>query len=119
MSVLHVTVSLRIHTDPPCFRGNAAVKGVVVMSENLEQEERLVRLPSDLAMQIDEAAEDEGITFSTWLARTAAQRLMRELEQKAIAEWQRQAGPLTEAQIAEGLARARSALGITPSRYTT
>jgi hypothetical protein len=89
------------------------MKGALVMTDNVQQEERLVSLPSYLATSIDEAAEEEGITFSTWLARTAAQRLMRELEQMAIAEWQRQAGPLTEAQIAAGRARAYRALGIT------
>jgi hypothetical protein len=80
------------------------------MSENLNHEERRVCLPPDLATTIDDAAQAEGITFSTWLAQTAAQRLMRELEQKAIAEWERRAGPLTEAQVAEGLARARRVL---------
>lgn len=65
------------------------MKGALVMSDNVQQEERLVSLPSYLATWIDEAAEEEGITFSTWLAQTAAQRLMRELEREAIAEWQR------------------------------
>ena len=50
----------------------------------------------------------------TWLAQTAAHRLKLEAGRQAIAEWERENGPLTEAELADGLARARSSLGRAP-----
>jgi hypothetical protein len=83
------------------------------MSGDLEQmEERAVSLPSYMVAEIDEAAQANGITFSTWLTEAVALRLWQETERTAIAMWQREAGPLTDAQIAAGLARARAAFGI-------
>lgn len=70
-----------------------------------------VSLPPELAQAIDQAAADEGTTFSAWLADTAARRLRLEGGRRAIAEWERDQGLLTPDELAEGLARARALLG--------
>jgi predicted transcriptional regulator len=80
-----------------------------------QREKRSVSLPPDLARAVDQAAKAEGTTFSAWLAETAAHRLKLEAGRQAIAEWERENGPLTEAELAEGLARARSSLGRDPA----
>jgi hypothetical protein len=44
-------------------------------------------------------------------AEATAHRLKLEAGRQAIAEWERENGPLTEAELTEGLAQARSSLG--------
>ena len=79
---------------------------------DLRQLERVVSFPAYMVANIDEAAQKAGISFDTWLAQTVAMRFLSETQRMAIAEWERMAGPLTEKQIAEGLTRAWSALGV-------
>ncbi len=78
-----------------------------------QREKRSISLPPELARAVEEAARAEGTTFSAWLAQTAAHRLKLEAGRQALAEWERENGPLTEAELAEGRARARSSLGRT------
>jgi hypothetical protein len=78
-----------------------------------QREKRSVSLPPELARAVEEAARAEGTTFSAWLAQTAAHRLKLDAGRQALAEWERENGPLTEAELAEGRARARSSLGLT------
>jgi hypothetical protein len=49
------------------------------------------------------------------LAEAAAHRLKLEAGRQAITEWELENGPLTEAELADGLARARSSLGRAPA----
>jgi hypothetical protein len=79
-----------------------------------QREKRSVSLPPDLARAVEQAAAAQGTTFSGWLAETAAHRLKLEAGRQAIAEWERQNGALTEAELADGLARARASLGRAP-----
>ncbi|MGQ0464199.1 MAG: hypothetical protein ACT4QG_02645 [Sporichthyaceae bacterium] len=72
---------------------------------------RSVSLPAELADAIERAAEESGTTFSGWLAQTAAHRLRLEAGRRGLAEWEAEHGPLTAEELADGLARARSALG--------
>jgi Arc/MetJ-type ribon-helix-helix transcriptional regulator len=76
-----------------------------------QREKRSVSLPPELARAVEDAARAEGTTFSAWLAQTAAHRLKLEAGRQALAEWERENGALTEAELAEGRARARSSLG--------
>jgi predicted transcriptional regulator len=80
-----------------------------------QREKRSISLPPDLARAVEEAARAEGTTFSFWLAQTAAHRLKLEAGRQALAEWEQENGPLTESELAEGRARARSSLGRTPA----
>ncbi len=75
------------------------------------RQKRSISLPHDLAEAIAQAAANEGTTVSAWLADTAAHRLRLEAGRRGIAEWERQQGPLTADELAEGLARARRLLG--------
>src|ERR1700689_5034570 len=75
-----------------------------------QREKRSISLPPELARAVDDAARAEGTTFSAWLAQTAAHRLKLEVGRQAIAEWELENGPLTEAELADGLARARPSL---------
>lgn len=76
-----------------------------------QREKRSVSLSPELARAIDTAAAAGGTTFSAWLADSAARRLHLEVGRRAIAEWEREQGPLTPEELAEGLSRARSLLG--------
>ena len=78
-----------------------------------QREKRSISLPPELATAVDEAAQAEGITFSVWLAQTAAHRLRLEAGRQTLAEWEQENSPLTKAELAEGRARARSSLGRT------
>jgi len=80
------------------------------------REKRSVSLPAELAEAIDQAAADDGTTFSAWLADTAAHRLRLEAGRRGLAAWEKEHGPLTPEELADGLARARAALGRNRSR---
>jgi hypothetical protein len=76
-----------------------------------QRDKRSISLPPELARAVDEAARAEGLTFSGWLARTAAHRLKLDAGRQALAEWEQENGPLTAEERAEGWARARRSLG--------
>lgn len=80
-----------------------------------QRDKRSVSFPADLAKAIDEAAAASGTSFSAWIAQTAHHRLRLEAGRQGVAEWEAEHGPLSEREIADGLARARELLGRTPS----
>ena len=84
-----------------------------------QREKRSISLPPELAQAIDQAAANDGTTFSAWLADTAAHRLRLEAGRRAIAEWERDQGPLTPDELADGLARARALLGRAKTKRTS
>ncbi|HEX5266534.1 MAG TPA: hypothetical protein VFW24_07160 [Acidimicrobiales bacterium] len=75
------------------------------------RDKRSVSFPPELAKAIDEAASESGTSFSGWLTETASHRLRLEAGRRGVAAWERDHGPLTEQELAEGLARARELLG--------
>ena len=76
-----------------------------------QRDKRSVSLPPELAEAIDQAAAQDGTTFSGWLADTATHRLRLDAGRRGIAEWEDEHGPLTPDELADGLARARALLG--------
>ncbi len=84
-----------------------------------QRQKRSISLPAELAEAIDRAASSEGTTVSGWLADTAAHRLRLDAGRRAIAEWETDNEPLTAAELAEGLARARALLGRSAARGST
>lgn len=84
-----------------------------------QRDKRSVSLPPELAQAIDRAAAEGGTTFSAWLADTAAHRLRLEAGRQGIAEWEREHGPLTSDELADGLTRARALLGRTKAKRSS
>ena len=76
-----------------------------------QRDKRSVSFPPELAHDIDEAAAEAGTSFSAWIAETASHRLRVEAGRRGVASWERDHGPLSDAELAEGLARARELLG--------
>ncbi len=80
------------------------------------RDKRSISLPPELAAAIDAAADASHTTFSGWIAETAAHRLRLEAGRRGIAAWEAEHGPLTAAELAEGLARARTLLDVDDER---
>lgn len=81
-----------------------------------QREKKSVSLPSGLTRQIQEEAAREGTTFSGWLAETAAHRLKLEAGRRALAEWERENGPITPAERVAAKRSVDALLGRRPSR---
>ena len=65
-------------------------------------QKRSVSLDADVATAIEQAAEAEGVAFSTWLNQAAKRELLRRDGLAAIEEWEAEAGALTREEIAAG-----------------
>jgi hypothetical protein len=76
-----------------------------------QRDKRSISLPPELAQAVEEAARAEGTTFSGWLAETAEHRLKIQAGLAAVAEWEEENGPFTEAELTEARARVRALLG--------
>lgn len=61
-----------------------------------QREKRSVSLPPALTRRIEEEAAREGTTFSGWLADTAARRIKLEAGRRALEDWERENGPITD-----------------------
>jgi hypothetical protein len=70
-----------------------------------------VSLSPELAQAVDRAAAETGTSFSGWIADTVDRRLRLEAARDALAEWEREHGPLSAEERAEGRERARRSLG--------
>lgn len=88
------------------------------MTDMAQRDKRSISLPPELAAAVEAAARASGTTFSGWIAETAARRLRLEAGRQGIAAWESEHGPLTETELAEGLARARALLGVDDERRT-
>jgi hypothetical protein len=86
------------------------------MLDMAQREKRSVSLPPELARAIDEAAAASGTTFSAWITATASHRLRLEAGRRGVGAWEAEHGPLSETELAEGLARARELLGRSKSK---
>lgn len=76
---------------------------------------RSVSLPPDLAKEIDQAATSAGLSFSAWLVHAAQLELRVQQAREAVAEWEVENGPLTDAERTVGRQRAREILGRSPA----
>lgn len=59
-----------------------------------------VSLDADLVERGREAAEEEGLSFSAWVARGMARQLKIRDGLRAMEQWQEEFGPFTEEEIA-------------------
>jgi hypothetical protein len=83
-----------------------------------QRDKRSVSLPPELAKAIDQAAAESGSSFSAWITETASRRLRLEAGRQGVADWEAEHGPLSEQELAEGLARARELLGRSESKMS-
>ena len=77
------------------MRGSYYVRMIEVM-------ERLsISIPEELAHRIRQAARSQGGGLSAWLARAAEHQLLLDRAEVAIAAWEEEHGPITDAEIAK------------------
>lgn len=74
------------------------------------REKRSISLSPELAAAIDAAAAAEGTSFSGWIASVTAHRLRLDAGRRGIGAWEQEHGALSQAELSEGLARARALL---------
>ncbi|MDR1768079.1 MAG: hypothetical protein LBR32_06605 [Propionibacteriaceae bacterium] len=74
---------------------------------------RSVSLDPDVATRVQSAAEEDAVSFSTWLNDAADYALRLREGLKGVAEWEAEApgGPLTASEIAEGERAVAALLG--------
>ena len=67
-------------------------------------------IPPDLDAQIETAAAEAGVTYSAWLAATARKEFTVRAGLEAVAEFEREQGAFSPAEIAEAEQWAQEAL---------
>ncbi len=80
---------------------------------------RSVSLADDVAAAVEEAAHEDGVSFSAWLSSAAERQLRVRQGLRGVAAWEAEAGDLTAEEIAAGealLARLLSGVSGVASR---
>ncbi len=63
---------------------------------------RSISLDDDLASQVEQAAQADGVSFSAWLNEAAERRLLVRQGLQGVREWEAEAGQLTPDERAAG-----------------
>ena len=63
---------------------------------------RSVSLDDAVAARVEQAAGEDGVSFSAWLSEAAERQLRIRDGLKGVVEWEAEAGPLTPAERAAG-----------------
>ncbi len=63
---------------------------------------RSVSLDDAVAARVEQAAIEEGVSFSAWLSRAAEHSLLISEGQQAVTEWEAEAGRLSPEELAAG-----------------
>ncbi len=63
---------------------------------------RSVSIDSEVAAAAEQAAAEEGVSFSTWLSQAAGRQLLVREGLRGVAEWEKAAGTLTPGELAAG-----------------
>ena len=63
---------------------------------------RSVSLADDVAAAVEEAAKQDGVSFSAWLSSAAERQLRVRQGLRGVAAWEAEAGDLTAEEIAAG-----------------
>lgn len=61
-----------------------------------------VSLEAGVAERVEAAAHEDGMSFSTWLSAAAERQLILREGLRGVADWEREAGPLTDEELAAG-----------------
>jgi len=72
---------------------------------------RSVSFPPAVARRIEEEAARDGKTFSGWLTEAAERQLKLDAGRRALADWERENGPLTAEERAEARGKIDAAFG--------
>ncbi len=72
---------------------------------------RSVSLNDGVARQVEDAAEEDGVSFSAWLSAAAEDKLLLREGMRGIRAWESEAGELTAAERAAGEALLNRLLG--------
>jgi hypothetical protein len=62
---------------------------------------RSVSLDDAVAERVERAADEDGVSFSSWLSTAAEDKLLRE-GMRGVREWEAEAGALTAEELAAG-----------------
>jgi hypothetical protein len=63
---------------------------------------RSVSIDAEVAAAAEEAAAEDGMSFSAWLSEAAHRQLLVREGLRGVAEWEKAAGPLTRDELAAG-----------------
>jgi hypothetical protein len=63
---------------------------------------RSVSLNDDVAAAVEAAAREDGVSFSAWLSSAAERQLRVRQGLRGVAQWEAEAGALTDDEIAAG-----------------
>jgi len=79
---------------------------------------RSVSLDETVADAVEQAAKEDGVSFSAWLSTAAEHRLRLREGLRGVEEWESEAGPLTREERAAGEALLDRLLGATRKART-
>jgi len=65
---------------------------------------RSISMESEVAQRVARAADEDGVSFSTWLTAAAEHQLLLRDGRQGIREWEAEHGPLTDEEKARGRA---------------
>jgi predicted transcriptional regulator len=77
---------------------------------------RSVSLDDSVAERVEQAADEDGMSFSAWLSMAAEDKLVLREGMRGIREWEAEAGELTPAERAAGEALLDRLLGDSPAK---
>jgi hypothetical protein len=72
---------------------------------------RSVSLDDDVAQRVEQAADEDGVSFSAWLSAAAEDRLLLRAGLRGVQAWEAEAGPLSREERAAGEALLEQLLG--------
>jgi hypothetical protein len=75
-----------------------------------------ITVDADIHDRVLDAAAAEGVSVSAWMTRAARRALLIRDGLAAVAEWEAEHGPLTEAELAAARQRVASQVGMPPAR---
>lgn len=61
-----------------------------------------VSLEASVAERVETAAHEDGLSFSTWLSAAAERQLILREGLRAVSDWEREAGRLSDEELAAG-----------------
>lgn len=77
---------------------------------------RSVSLDDTVAERVEQAADEDGVSFSAWLSAAAEDKLLLREGLRGVREWEAEAGELTAEERAAGEALLDRLLGDSPAR---